>query len=156
MENWTSDKMTPFDRSLRINSLLWIKLFIPYLPPETQRMMAIYVRFTELQYTFSSFHTFRRKSHDPQDMFQEMRPFLSPSVCESIDNLVNMMSMMEMMKEFQNEASGDGSGSGNGFTGEGGFDPMSMMAGILSPEQQSMFEMFSNLNSGGETDDGLD
>ncbi len=150
MENWTSDRITPFDRTLRIDSLLWIKLFIPYLPPDTQRMMAIYVRFTELQHTFSSFHTFKRISHDPMDMFQEMRPFMSPSVCETFDNLINMMSMMEMMKEFQNEAAEGSSGDG------GGFDPMSMMAGMLSPEQQEMFEMFNSMNAGGITDVGLD
>ncbi len=132
---------TPFDRSLRIDALLWIKLFIPYLPPATQRMMAIYVKFTELQYTFSSFHTFKRHSHNPMDMFQEMRPFLSPSLCETFDNLMNMMSMMEMMNEFQDDSDGDA------------FDPMSMMAGMLSPEQQELFERFNSVKTGGETDD---
>ncbi len=150
MDNWTSDKMTPFDRSLRIDSLLWIKLFIPYLPPETQRMMAIYVRFAEFQHTFSSFHAFKRTSHDPMDMFQEMRPFMSPSVCETFDNLMNMMSMMEMMKEFQNKDSEGGSGDCSGF------DPMSMLAGMLNPEQQEMFELFNSMNAGGETDAQLD
>lgn len=114
---------TPFDRSLRIDSLLWIKLLIPYLPPRAQRMMAIYVRFTEFQYAYSSFHTFERNSHDPKDILQEIRPFLSPSVCETFDNLMNMMEMMEMMNE---------------------------------TEQQDIFEMFNNLNAGGETDAGLD
>ncbi len=135
---------TPFDKSLQLDSLLWIKLCIPYLPPDTQRMMAIYVRFTELQYAFSSFHAFHRISHDPMDMFQEMRPFMSPDTCEMLDNLMNMMSMMDMMKELQNEDA------------EEGFDPMSMMTGMLSPDQQELFDMFHTMNAGGDTDVRLD
>ncbi|MEE1314761.1 MAG: hypothetical protein UHS49_03225 [Faecalimonas sp.] len=143
MDSWNPDKITPFDRALSMESLLWMKLLIPYLPPDTQRMMAIYVRFSELQYTFSSFQGFRRTSHEPMDMFQEFRPFLRPSDCEAIDNLLNMLSMMEMMQEFQDTEGAD-------------FDPMSMMSGMFGSEQEEMFEMFRNLNTGGNVDAGLD
>ena len=67
---------------------------------------------------------------------------MPPSTSESIDNLMNMMSMMEMMQSMQEmqETSNDGT---SGF----GFDPMQMMQGMLTPEQQEMFDMYNNMFS---------
>lgn len=137
MEDWNINQTTPFDRRTTTQTLLITKLLIPYLPPETQRIMAIYVKFVEFQNTFSSFQAFGQKSHSTQDIIQELKPYMPSSACESIDNLMNMMSMMEMFQSFQ-EASGV----------DGDFDPMSMMQGMLTPEQQSMFEMYNTMFSG--------
>ena len=129
MEDWTINQMTPFDCRIATQSLQLTKLLIPYLPRESQRIMAIYVKFMEFQNTWSSFRAFKQKSHTTQDIFQELRPYIPPSACDSIDNLMNMMSMMEMMQ------------------------------GMLTPEQQGMFDMYNtmfsaendNSNLGGET-----
>lgn len=135
MEDWTINQMTPFDCRIATQSLQLTKLLIPYLPRETQRIMAIYVKFMEFQNTWSSFRAFRQKSHATQDIFQELRPYMPPSACDSIDNLLNMMNMMEMMQSMQNTDSGEGS--------DFGFDPMQMMQCMLTPEQQGMFEIFN-------------
>lgn len=137
MEDWNSNQMTPFDRRTTTQSLQITKLLIPYLPPQMQRIMAIYIKFMEFQNTLASFHVFRQTAHSTQDVFQELKPYMPPSACESIDNLMNMMSMMELFQSFQ-----DASGS------EGDFDPMSMMQGMLTPEQQNMFEMYNTMFSG--------
>lgn len=139
MEDWTINQMTPFDCRIATQSLQLTKLLIPYLPRETQRIMAIYVKFMEFQNTWSSFRAFRQKSHTTQDIFQELRPFMPPSTSESIDNLMNMMSMMEMMQSMQNTDSGESS--------DFGFDPMQMMQGMLTPEQQGMFDMYNSMFS---------
>lgn len=135
MEDWTINQMTPFDCRIATQSLQLTKLLIPYLPRETQRIMAIYVKFMEFQNTWSSFRVFRQQSHTTQDIFQELRPYMPPSACDSIDNLLNMMNMMEMMQSMQNTDSGVGS--------DFGFDPMQMMQAMLTPEQQGMFEIFN-------------
>lgn len=137
MEDWTINQMTPFDCRIATQSLQLTKLLIPYLPRETQRIMAIYVKFMEFQNTWSSFHAFKQKSYTTQDIFQELRPFMPPSASESIDNLMNMMSMMEMMQSMQNTDSGENS--------DFGFDPMQMMQDMLTPEQQGMFDMYNNM-----------
>ena len=49
MEDWTINQMTPFDCRIATQSLQLTKLLIPYLPRETQRIMAIYVKFMECQ-----------------------------------------------------------------------------------------------------------
>lgn len=142
MEDWTINRMTPFDCRIATQSLQLTKLLIPYLPRETQRIMAIYVKFMEFQNTWSSFHAFKQKSHTTQDIFQELRPYMPPSACDSIDNIMNMMSMMEMMQSMQ-EMQDTNSETSSGF----GFDPMQMMQGMLTPEQQGMFDMYNNMFS---------
>lgn len=137
MEDWTINQMTPFDCRIATQSLQLTKLLIPYLPRETQRIMAIYVKFMEFQNTWSSFHAFKQKSYTTQDIFQDLRPYMPPSACDSIDNIMNMMSMMEMMQSMQNTDSGESS--------DFGFDPMQMMQGMLTPEQQEMFDMYNNM-----------
>lgn len=142
MEDLTINQMTPFDCRIATQSLQLTKLLIPYLPRETQRIMAIYVKFMEFQNTWSSFRAFKQKSYTTQDIFQELRPFMPPSASESIDNLMNMMSMMEMMQSMQEMQDTD-SETTSGF----GFDPMQMMQGMLTPEQQGMFDMYNNMFS---------
>ena len=142
MEDWTINQMTPFDCRIATQSLQLTKLLIPYLPRETQRIMAIYVKFMEFQNTWSTFRAFRQKSHTTQDIFQELRPYMPPSASDSIDNLMNMMSMMEMMQNMQEMQDTD-SETTSGF----GFDPMQMMQGMLTPEQQGMFDMYNNMFS---------
>ncbi len=150
MENWNINQMTPFDCQIATQSLQLTKLIIPYLPQETQRIMAIYVKFMEFQNTWSSFHAFKQKAHTTQDIIQELKPYMPPSACDSIDNLMNMMSMMEMFQSFQQNSEDDSD-----------IDPMEMMQSMLTPEQQSMFEMYNTMFSsegeesekGGETND---
>lgn len=137
MEDWNTTQMTPFDCRTTSQSLQLTKLLIPYLPPQTQRIMAIYVKFMEFQNVFSSFQAFRQKAHSTQDIMQDLKPYMPPSACESIDNLMNMMSMMELFQSFQETSDSNSD-----------FNPMSMMQGMLTPEQQSMFEMYNTMFSG--------
>ena len=50
-----SQFMTPFDQSISNHSLQLVKLLIPFLPPQSQRMFAIYVKFMEFRHTLSFF-----------------------------------------------------------------------------------------------------
>lgn len=134
MEDWNFKQMTPFDCQMLSQSLQITKLLIPYLPPQTQRIMAIYVKYMEFQNTLSSFHTFRQKAHDAKDIIQELKPYMPPSACDSIDNIQNVMNMMELFQSFQQTEDGTSA-----------FDPMSMINGMLTPEQEGMYEMFSSM-----------
>ena len=116
MDNWNPSQMTPFDCRMSNQTLELTKLLIPYLPPHSQRIMAIYVKFTEFQNTFSYFQVFRQTTQSTQDIFEELKPYMSPSACESLDNFMNMMSMMDLFQSMQDS-------SDSPFD----FDPMSMM-----------------------------
>lgn len=139
--------MTPFDRSVSSRSLQMTKLLIPFLPPQSQRVMAVYIKFVEFQNTLSHFRGMKRKKNSPEDMFEEMKPYLPQSALDSYDNLMNMMSMMNLFQEMQETGDADS-----------GFDPMSMMADMLNPEQKDMFQMYQGMfaqeNHTGQSEEG--
>ncbi len=128
-------ELTPFDIQITNPSLRMIKLLIPYLPPKNQRMLAIYIKFVEFQNTLSSFRVFRTKRHSTEDMLNEIRPYLPSDMFDSIDQMMNMMNMMEMMKNMSEYSDSD---------------PTDLLKNMLSPEQQSMFEMYNAMFSGEE------
>lgn len=128
--------MTPFDQYIATQSLQMTKLLIPFLPPHSQRMLAVYVKFQELSHTMSFFRSMKYKTNSTEDMFESLKPFLSPEDLDSFDQMQNMMSMMSMMQEMQNMPGMD-------------FDPMSMMAGMFTQEDHT------DQQEEGETHDGL-
>ena len=49
-----SKPMTPFDKSVTPSYLYKLKLFLSFLPPSTQRFLAVYIKFSEFRYTMTS------------------------------------------------------------------------------------------------------
>ena len=131
-----SHMMTPFDQYISNQSLQMTKLLIPFLPPQSQRMIAVYVKFLEFRHTISFFRNMRQRTSSPEDVFDGLKPYLSPSDLESFDQMQNMMNMMSMMQEMQNMSGMD-------------FDPMSMM-GMFAQEEHTESQ------KEGETNVGLD
>ena len=128
-------ELTPFDLRTNNPSLQMIKLLIPYLPPKNQRILAIYIKFIELQNTLSSFRIFKNRTHSTEQMLNEIRPYLPSDIFDSIDNILNMMNIMEMMKSMSETNSSDSS---------------EILKNMLSPEQQSMFDMYNTIFSNEE------
>ena len=105
--------MTPFDQYTSTGSIQMTKLLIPFLPPQTQRMMAVYVKFFEFKHTMSFFQGMRQEAQATDAILNSLKPYMSSSDIESFDQMMNMMSMM---KEMQNMT-------------ETNFDFFSMMGG---------------------------
>lgn len=126
--------MTPFDQYISTQSLQMTKLLIPFLPPNAQRMMAVYVKFLEFRYTLSSFRNMKQKNNSPEDILNSLKPYMSSSDVESFDQMMNMMNMAQ---EMQNMSDMD-------------FDPMSMMAGMFAQDTDT------HPQKEGEEFDGLD
>ena len=109
----------------------------------------------------------------PLDMLEEIAPYLPPEQAEMLGtfrNMMNIMDMVQMMQEFsaganqepyesggpETDASSENSSQYNADRREpqktsgsfgGGFDPMQLVMGMLSPEQQEMFEMYQTMFS---------
>ena len=81
----------------------------------------------------SFFRGMQSKCHTPEDMFDSLKPFLSPSDLESFDQMQNMMNMMSMMQEMQNMPDMD-------------FDPMSMMTGMFTQEDNTNAQEEGEMN----------
>lgn len=138
---------TPFDQLLSNETLQMLKLLIPYISPETQRLLAVYIKFSELQYTLHFFQHFQPELHTqdfnakhatPAEIIQDIRPYLSEKTSETLDTVLNMINMMDVFQTFKNFSDGCEET-------EGDFNPMSMMKNILTPEQQDMFEQYSTI-----------
>lgn len=157
-------ELTPFDQIISSQNLQILKVLLPYMPPDSQRMMAIYVKFSELQHTLNLFQdfsklvqiqNFEKQTLSPLDMIHEIQPYLSKNASDMLDTFSNMMNTMEMVKSFQEMSGTDGSS-------DPAFDPMSMMKTMLTPEQQDMFDTYQTMfdsttdttsNEGGEESD---
>lgn len=153
------EPMTPFDEITVPRQLRFLKLLLPFLPASNRQMLGILVKFLELQHTIQLFQTaadsvfqqLSRKNsqplNTPSDFLELMMPYLSAEELETANTFRSAMNMMEMMQMFSQQNESDTTSS---------FDPMSMMMGMLSPEQQEMFEtyqaMFSDLNTDSTTD----
>ncbi len=116
MKDDFSQIMTPFDLSVSSPTLQITKLLIPFLPPKTQRMMAIYIKFIEFQNTLTSFSSICNSSGNP---FDELKKVLPASALETYENMMNVMNMMQFMSEMESD-----------------FDPMSMMADMFETNQK--------------------
>lgn len=162
MDDQSKIPMTPFDTLISTPGLRMMKLMIPYLPPSNQRMLAVYVKFMELQQTFSFFQDFRSDLHScafekevssPSDILEELRPFLRKSDCEMIDQIQNMLSAMELAASFQKMAKETTSehphtsSEAPGTSSAPAFDLSELLQGMLSPEQQKLFETYRDLTS---------
>ena len=119
-----SHRMTPFDAYISNQSLQILKLLIPFLPPQNQRMFAVYVKFLELHHTLSFFRAMHQKEHSPENIFDSIKPYIPASDAESFEQMMHMMDMMNMMQEMQKMS-------------DGAFDPMSMMTNMFAQEDNT-------------------
>lgn len=148
MEKRPPQLLTPFDMMVTSPQLQTMKLLLPYLPSVYQRMLAFYIKFTELQNTlshFSSMHTSPKKSNTtPFDMLEEIRPYMDPKDFESIDSLLSMLNMMEMMQAMNGNDMPDFSNMGDM---SGMADIMNMMNMFHSESPDSQTEQKGNENN---------
>lgn len=142
--------MTPFDELVTTPELQIMKLLIPYAPASGQQTLAGMVKFMELK---QALRLFRRQSggltaqmipdndpSSPLDILNSFRPYLGPrgtSMLDMIINIKEMMSVMEMMQAAQSSPEGTGTPP----------NPMDLLSGMLSPDQQEMFQMYSDIFS---------
>ena len=135
MEQNPPKPMTPFDSLITPPFLYTLKLLLPYTPPSMQRFLGIYIKFLELRHAMEYFQGFASHAQ-PKDMLDGLKPYMSPAEKEMMEQMSGMMNMMEMVQNMQ--AMSDSSSQGMA-----GFNPMDMMKGMLTPEQQEMFDMYN-------------
>ena len=144
--------MTPFDNLVIPSYLQMMKLLLPYITSSSQSFLAIFIKFTELQYTIRFFQNSRADLHaqafekelsSPFDIAEELIPYLDKEQGDMIQNMFNMMQMAEMFQSFSDMQSGTAS-SDNSFFSE------NLMKSMFSPEQQEMFDFYSNMFSQNE------
>lgn len=91
---------TLFDQCTIGTSTQMIKALIPYLEPESQKMLAILVRIRELMLTIQYFTRVPIKKqtfHSNDEMLEQIKKFCSPEMASTIDMMMKFLSMSDMM-----------------------------------------------------------
>lgn len=104
MERDTSRPMTPFDNFTTPSALYVLKRMLPCTPPQTQRILGIYIKFFELRYTFDYFYGFS-SGGSPASLLDYLKDSASPEEKEMMEQAEMMMEMLRMMQSSP-EASG--------------------------------------------------
>lgn len=170
MDSNEHNKVIAFDTLFCTNHIQMLKVILPYMDDRTQKSMAIYIKFLELNYTIEYFKTHssplsgcmeREVSPDLFKMCSELLPYCTESERKQIEQIRSVFQSMEMYKEMSRtmemmkDFMPDPSSFGNAFSNEsdssspqgddssgGGFDMMNMLMNMLTPEQKQMYEMF--------------
>ena len=116
MKDDFSQMMTPFDLSISSRSLQMTKVLIPFLPPQSQRMLAIYVKFIEFQNTISFFRGLKKTNIE---LLNDVKNIFPDEIWDNYENVMNMMNMVDMFQEMGMD-----------------FDPMSMMTNMFNYEEK--------------------
>lgn len=129
MDSNEHNKIIAFDTLFSNNHIQKLKIMLPYMDNQTQKSLAVYIKFLELMYTIDFYKKNpyplcgcmeKEPSADFQKMCTELLPYCTPdekkqieqirSIFQSMEMYKEMSKTMEMMKDFMPDA-----GSPNGF-----------------------------------------
>ncbi len=145
---------TPFDELVSNRPLQLLKCAIPYLDPANRQVLSFYVKLFELNNTF---HIFSQKntqdtlsicsipegSNQMHEMVQALKPYCTPSEAENLDLFSNLFTAFHLRQK-QKEGKPDSQTSN---ASGSPFDISSLLGAMLTPEQQTMFDLLAGMNS---------
>ena len=166
MDNRENELILSFDMLYTSNHIQILKVLLPCFEPQIQKKLAVMIKFLEFQYTLDYFRAnpnlpdaglSERQSGssgetewDIVQIFSRIRSFCTPTERAMFDQLTNLKKNMDMYEEMMNMMQLFSSLTGNTAAdsyadapqSSDGFNPMEMLKNMLSPEQQTMFDMF--------------
>lgn len=138
-QNHRQNKVIAFDTLFSTNHIQMLKVILPYMDNQTQKSMAVYIKFLELSYTIEFYkkHPYpvcgcmqKEAAPDMYEMCSELLPYCTENEKQQLEQLRNMFKTMEMYKEMS--------------------QTMDMMKDVF-PEMGNLFSASSEENaSGGE------
>lgn len=166
MEQDTSDNILAFDTLFTTNHMQILKLLMPYMESDFQKKLAVYIKFSELQYTLSYLHrhaskrslcSLESKEFDLAGVYRMIKGYCTNAeqrqieqlirMSETMETMKNIQEMMEFMKEFETFTDAGGSSSSENETtsqNNDALNPLDMLKGMMTPEQAELFEMIQN------------
>jgi len=164
MEYTENKSILSFDMLYTNNHIQILKILLPSFELQMQKKIAIMVKYLELQYTIEHFRknpglTSITACHmdnsqdlckhtsgfhgDIVEIFEQIRCFCTPTERAFFDQLTSLKQNMDRYEEMMNMMQ-IFSGISAAETGNADepFNPMNLLKNMLTPEQQSMFDMF--------------
>lgn len=158
MEKNEHDKIIAFDTLYTNNHIQMMKIVMPYFDEPMRGKLAVYIKYLEFQHTLGRYRShsyelsgcsFNKEEFNIKKLCSELLPFCTgeekkkleqiAGIFHSMEMYKEMSRTMEMMKDFAPDLF---SGGGENSDSNQNNGMMEMLMGMLSPEQQSMFEMF--------------
>ena len=100
-QNHATDKVLAFDTIFTSNHIKMLKILLFFLDSPMQKMLAVYIKFLELQYTLSYFDThvsIGMEKLDFNEMCKEILPYCGQEERKKIEQFAQMQQMMENFK----------------------------------------------------------
>lgn len=93
--------MTPFDETMLPQELQMLKIFLPFLPVSAQKMLAIYIRWIELQNTISFYdrHPPVQLSPEKKNLIDCLKHVLSPEEQAQLEQISDLFENMDLYRE---------------------------------------------------------
>ena len=173
MDNANNDSSLDFDfdTCMTTGQIGMMKGILPFIEMPLQKYLAIYIKVLELQYVISYFKDHKNgisacsceTDKSPLSLLQNVRKYSSSKEGEMIDQMLQMMKAFEMYQNYSEmlkpfmdtfQMSGadspcenvdDDCDSENPKSQMGGDNMISRLQGMLTPEQQAMFEAFKDM-----------
>lgn len=159
MEDREHEFVSEFDEMTTTDRIRMLKTALPYADMSMQRYMAIYIKLLELMYIINYFRNepqkfsarfSKCKSNDPREVMNGLKKYCSKSEQASVEQILQMMQAFEMYQKYSAlmqplAAMNAGASDSCGTASSSAKDPLASLMGMLSPEQQKMFEMFKEM-----------
>lgn len=155
--------LTEFDEKTIGTSTQMLKVLIPFLDPEQQRMFGLMVRIMEFNMTIDYFnrHRIAACAFAPrcrQDMLSELKDYCSPEERKQLDMMLGMIKASQMQAAFAqaSERFNDGadcckddckdnSSGQKERSKKAGPSPLDMLSGFLTPEQLKLCRQYEDM-----------
>lgn len=169
MERIEHDKIIAFDTLFTNNHIQMLKVVMPYFDSRMQAHIAIFIKYLEFRYVLSFCQTgscelcscsidkaMGKEDFDICKLCNDILPFCTKEekqqieqmtgIFRSMETFKEMSKMMELMKDLAPDMTG-GTATGQEQNNNPDNGMLNMLMGMLSPEQQAMFQMFGGNNS---------
>lgn len=161
----TTKAILAFDTLYTTNHMKILKLLLPYLEPEHQKKLAVFIKWQELMLTLNFFKQYSAHFYSPdfspkkQLDLNTLIPLLIPycndsekAIISQFSQLQNMMHRMEEMQQYmpviqQLMSSMSGDMDPGSMFGSNDNNMMDILKNMMSEEQQAMFSIFMDGNS---------
>lgn len=156
MSQQNSDHVLAFDTLYTTNHIQMLKVLLPHLPQKQKNEFAVFIKYMELQYTIELSRKSKHKINictassaealDIASLIEELQPYCTEQERKTFSRMAETFQTLHMFQDIQKykDLFSTMSDSENDSGESSNMDMSQMLKGMLSPEQQAMFDMFQS------------
>lgn len=156
--NHSTDLIQAFDKIYTSNDIQLLKLFMPYISPESKPIFAAYIKIRELSFCYAqikefSFNQFSLQITDLDSFIEMILPYCTPKQKDTFSQIKNIRHYIQLLdtikpylKQMENDENKDMSDLFQMFsqTSSPNKNYQNFFTGQMSDEQRNMFDKYKN------------